>query len=89
MKMGVSRLTSNFIISLSLFSFSFLLPLLAVGVLGGVFQAATQIREASLVVVGKLGVIFFIVILAGAKIFELLTVYAKDTYRLIPAIIHP
>lgn len=82
-------MTANFIISLSIFSFSFLLPLLVVGILGGIFQAATQIREASLVVVGKLGVIFFIVILMGSKIFDLLTVYAKDTYRLIPSIVHP
>ena len=75
---------AHFIIALASFSFSFFMPLLVVGILGGLFQAATQIREASLLVVAKLCTIFLIVIIFGPKIFDVLTIYAKEIFGMIP-----
>ncbi|MCY9860962.1 flagellar biosynthetic protein FliQ [Vibrio coralliirubri] len=61
-------------------------PLLAVGLAIAIFQAATQINEASLSFIPKLVVIFFIILLGGDMLLDTLSEYFKHVFGQIPVI---
>lgn len=60
---------------------------LATGLLISIFQAATQINEATLSFVPKLVVVFITLIVAGPWMIQLLTDYMQRLYGSIPSII--
>ncbi|MEW6164210.1 MAG: flagellar biosynthesis protein FliQ [Pseudomonadota bacterium] len=60
---------------------------LATGLLVSIFQAATQINEATLSFVPKLIVVFITLIVAGPWMITLLTDYMQRLYSSIPSII--
>ena len=64
-----------------------LLTVLGVGLVVSVFQAATQINEATLSFVPKLVAIFVTLILAGPWMITMLTDYMRRLYEAIPAMI--
>ena len=64
-----------------------LLTVLVVGLLVSVFQAATQLHEATLSFVPKLLVIFVTLIAAGPWMLTLMTDYMRQLYQSIPNII--
>lgn len=60
---------------------------LVTGLLVSIFQAATQINEATLSFVPKLIVVFATLIIAGPWMITMLTEYIQRLYGSIPAII--
>ena len=60
---------------------------LATGLLVSIFQAATQINEATLSFVPKLIVVFITLIAAGPWMITMLTDYMQRLYSSIPGII--
>lgn len=60
---------------------------LVTGLLISVFQAATQINEATLSFVPKLLVIFVTLIVAGPWMLTLMTDYMRRLYESIPGVI--
>ena len=65
-----------------------LLTALAVGVLIGVFQAATQINEQTLSFIPKLVATAAVLVVAGPWMLRLLTEYTRELFESIPALIH-
>ncbi|WDT94578.1 flagellar biosynthesis protein FliQ [Thermoleophilum album] len=67
------------------------LPLLAValvvGLVIGVFQAATQIQEMTLVMVPKLAAMAIVAVLAGPWMLDQLVGYTAQLYREIPNLV--
>lgn len=63
------------------------LAALVTGLLVSIFQAATQINEATLSFVPKLIVVFITLIVAGPWMITLLTDYMQRLYGSIPGII--
>jgi flagellar biosynthetic protein FliQ len=60
---------------------------LVTGLLVSIFQAATQINEATLSFVPKLIVVFLTLIIAGPWMITLLTEYIQRLYSSIPNVI--
>jgi flagellar biosynthesis protein FliQ len=60
---------------------------LAVGLIVSIFQAATQINEATLSFVPKLVAIFLTLILAGPWMITVMTDYIRRLYEAIPTMI--
>jgi len=60
---------------------------LATGLLISIFQAATQINEATLSFVPKLIAIFVTLILAGPWMITMMTDYIRRLYEAIPTLI--
>jgi flagellar biosynthesis protein FliQ len=60
---------------------------LATGLIISIFQAATQINEATLAFVPKLIAIFLTLILAGPWMITVLTDYIRRLYEAIPSMI--
>lgn len=60
---------------------------LATGLLVSIFQAATQINEATLSFVPKLVVTFIVLIIAGPWMIATMTDYMRRLFESIPAII--
>ena len=63
-----------------------LLPALAVGLLVSIFQAATQINEATLSFVPKLLVTALTLVIAGPYLLALMTDYLRQVFGAIPAL---
>lgn len=63
------------------------LAALVTGLIVSIFQAATQINEATLSFVPKLVAIFVTLILAGPWMITMLTDYMRRLYEAIPAMI--
>ena len=61
-------------------------PLLAVGLMIAIFQAATQINEASLSFIPKLVVIFFIILLGGDMLLDTISEYFTHVFSQIPVL---
>ena len=70
-----------------LMSAPLLLAALVIGLIISIFQAATQINEATLSFVPKLIAIFITLILAGPWMITLMTDYMRRLYESIPGII--
>lgn len=64
-----------------------LLAALAVGLLIGVFQAATQIQEMTLSFIPKLAALVFALLLAGPWMLRLLTEYSIRLFMAIPGML--
>ena len=64
-----------------------LLAALLTGLLVSVFQAATQINEATLSFVPKLIIVFITMVVAGPWMITTLTDYMRRLYSSIPALI--
>lgn len=64
-----------------------LLASLAVGLVVAIFQAATQINEATLTFVPKLIVMALIIIFAGPWMLQMLISYTQNLIRSIPGLI--
>jgi flagellar biosynthetic protein FliQ len=60
---------------------------LVTGLIVSIFQAATQINEATLSFVPKLIAIFFTLIVAGPWMLTMMTDYIRRLYESIPGII--
>jgi len=63
-----------------------LLPALAVGLLVSVFQAATQINEATLSFVPKLLVTAVTLVFAGPYLLSVTTDYLRQVFAVIPSL---
>jgi flagellar biosynthetic protein FliQ len=72
---------------LLLISAPLFLAALITGLLVSIFQAATQINEATLSFVPKLIMIFVTLILAGPWMITILTDYMRRLYEAIPSLI--
>jgi flagellar biosynthetic protein FliQ len=81
-EIGRSAVELTLMISAPLF-----LAALVTGLVISVFQAATQINEATLSFVPKLVAIFVTLILAGPWMITLMTDYMRRLYESIPSII--
>ena len=64
-----------------------LLAALAIGLLVGVFQAATQINEMTLSFIPKLVGVFFAVVVSGPWILQLLIDYTQRLFSSIPGMV--
>jgi len=64
-----------------------LLAALVVGILIGLLQAATQINEASVAFVGKLGAMAVVIFVAGPWMLGRIVEYAQDLFHRIPSIV--
>lgn len=64
-----------------------LLAALAIGLLVSIFQAATQINEATLSFIPKLVGMFLILILAGPWMLQILVDYIRQLFERIPQLI--
>ncbi|MBS1189619.1 MAG: fliQ [Rhodocyclaceae bacterium] len=64
-----------------------LLAALVVGLVVSIFQAATQLNEATLQFVPKLVTMFLILILAGPWMLQYMTDYIQRLFQSIPQII--
>ena len=60
---------------------------LAVGLLIGVFQAATQIQEMTLSFIPKLAALVFALLIAGPWMLRLLTEYSVRLFMAIPGML--
>ena len=65
-----------------------LLPALAVGLLVSVFQAATQINEATLSFVPKLVATALTLVVAGPFLLQVTTDYVTRVFAAIPSLSH-
>lgn len=64
-----------------------LLSALVTGLLISLFQAATQINEMTLTFIPKILVIFFVLILAGPWLLQLITTFTRKLFTEIPLIV--
>ncbi len=64
-----------------------LVSALAVGLLVGMFQAATQINEMTMSFIPKLFVMVMALILAGPWMLSVITNYTQDLFEQIPSLI--
>ena len=71
-----------------LLSAPLLLTALAVGVLVGVFQAATQINEMTLSFIPKLLAMAAVLMFTGPWMLRLLVEYTRQLIESIPALVH-
>jgi flagellar biosynthetic protein FliQ len=60
---------------------------LVVGLIVSIFQAITQINEATLTFVPKMIVIGIVVLLAGPWMIEIITVYAQNLFDSLPLMV--
>ena len=60
---------------------------LAVGLLIGVFQAATQLQEMTLSFIPKLAALVFALLLAGPWMLRMLTEYSQRLFMAIPGML--
>ncbi len=81
-EIGRNALEITLMISAPLF-----LSALVTGLIVSIFQAATQINEATLSFVPKLVVIFIAMIVAGPWMITILTDYVRRLYEAIPSMI--
>jgi flagellar biosynthetic protein FliQ len=70
-----------------LLSAPLLIPALLVGLLVGMFQAATQINEMTLSFIPKLAIVGVVLILAGPWMLDTLLSFTRELYQSIPALI--
>ncbi|WP_024850782.1 flagellar biosynthesis protein FliQ [Hydrogenovibrio kuenenii] len=64
-----------------------LLPALAVGLLVGMFQAATQINEMTLSFIPKVAIVGVVLVVGGPWMLNTLVSFTKELYENIPALI--
>lgn len=82
--MDAVKLTMTVIGQLSTF---IMIPLLISGLTIAVFQAATQINEASLSFIPKLVIIFFLILLMGDYLLDILVEFTRHILTQIPNLV--
>ncbi len=70
-----------------LLSAPLLIPALIVGLLVGMFQAATQINEMTLSFIPKVAVVALVLIIAGPWMLDTLLSFTRELYANIPNLI--
>jgi flagellar biosynthetic protein FliQ len=60
---------------------------LVIGLIVSIFQAITQINEATLTFVPKMIVIGVVILLAGPWMIEIITVYAQNLFDALPVMV--
>jgi len=70
-----------------LLSAPLLLTALAVGVLIGIFQAATQINEMTLSFIPKLTAMAIVLVITGPWMLRILVEYTRELFASIPSLI--
>lgn len=70
-----------------LLSVPLLIPALLVGLLVGMFQAATQINEATLSFIPKLAAVVLVLVLMGPWLLGVLVDYTRELFLSIPEFI--
>jgi flagellar biosynthetic protein FliQ len=83
----VLDITRQAMVMILLLSMPILLTALAVGLLIGMFQAATQINEMTLSFIPKLFAVVLAILLAGPWMLHLLTDYTLNLFHRIPSLI--
>ncbi|ACX95561.1 MULTISPECIES: flagellar biosynthesis protein FliQ [Halothiobacillus] len=83
----VLDLTRQAMVIILLLSMPILLTALAVGLLVGMFQAATQINEMTLSFIPKLFAVVLAILLAGPWMLHLLVDFTTDLFHRIPGLI--
>ena len=83
----VLQLTQNTLITIAKVSGPILFISLGVGLLVSLFQALTQINEATLSFVPKLIVVGLIIALAGGWMLDVLTQYTRELFENIPQLV--
>lgn len=68
-------------------SMPLLLPALAVGLLVGMFQAATQINEMTLSFIPKLAIVALMTVLFGPWMLDVWLSFTRELYQNIPVLI--
>jgi flagellar biosynthetic protein FliQ len=71
-----------------LLSAPLLLVALVVGLLVGVFQAATQINEMTLSFIPKLAAMALVLVITGPWMLKVLVGYTRALFQSIPSLIH-
>ncbi|MCF6325179.1 MAG: flagellar biosynthesis protein FliQ [Gammaproteobacteria bacterium] len=61
-----------------------LIPALIVGLMVSMFQAATQINEATLSFIPKLFITFIVMLVGGPWILQVMTTYTRQLFENIP-----
>jgi len=84
---GVMELTRQALWVLLILSMPILLTALAVGLLVGVFQAATQINEMTLSFIPKLIAVFVVILIAGPWMLSVIVDFTRRLFEQIPALI--
>ncbi len=64
-----------------------LIPALIVGLMVSMFQAATQINEATLSFIPKLLITFIVMLIGGPWILQVMTTYTRQLIQNIPSMI--
>jgi len=64
-----------------------LIPALVIGLLVGMFQAATQINEMTLSFIPKLAIVGIALVVAGPWMLDTLISFTRELYQNIPALI--
>ena len=64
-----------------------LIPALVIGLVVGMFQAATQINEMTLSFIPKLAVVGVALVVAGPWMLDTLISFTRELYQNIPALI--
>lgn len=64
-----------------------LVPALIIGLMVGMFQAATQINEMTLSFIPKLAIVGIALVVAGPWMLETLISFTRELYMNIPALI--
>lgn len=64
-----------------------LIPALIVGLMVSMFQAATQINEATLSFIPKLLITFIVMLIGGPWILQVMTAYTRQLIQNIPSMI--
>lgn len=83
----VLQLTQNTLVTIAKISGPILLLSLGVGLLVSLFQALTQINEATLSFIPKLIVVGLIIALAGGWMLDVLTQYTREIFENIPQMV--
>ncbi|BBN59249.1 flagellar biosynthesis protein FliQ [Hydrogenovibrio marinus] len=71
----------------AMLSVPLLLPALAVGLLVGMFQAATQINEMTLSFIPKVAAVGVVLVVGGPWMLTTLISFTKELFQNIPALI--
>lgn len=71
----------------SMIAIPLLLPALVVGLLVGMFQAATQINEMTLSFIPKVAVVGLVLVIGGPWMLTTLISFTRELYENIPALI--
>lgn len=64
-----------------------LIPALIVGLMVSMFQAATQINEATLSFIPKLLITFIVMLIGGPWILQVMTTYTRQLIQNVPSMI--